>query len=136
MSFCVVVTHQVHILLRIHILIISLLACPITEHLFVCFRFLEISVAKPGQNGHKFQVLPSCPISDLRRKVAEICNVKPERFMLIYKFQTLLNEDKETKRTKKVEDYIVREDNTGTYFVKEQTIPLNRLIRLVNSIYK
>ena len=109
-------------LLRIHIVIISLLACPVTEHLLVCFRFLKICIAKPGQTGQKLQVLAACPISDLRKKVTEKYNVEPECQLLVYKGQVLVDEHPGSKASMKVEDYIAEGDRTSTYFIKEETI--------------
>ena len=88
----------------------------------VCFRFLEICIAKPGQTGHRLEVLPACLISDLRKKVTENYKVEPECQLLVHKGQVLVDEHPENKTSMKVEDYIVEGDITGTYFIKEETI--------------
>ena len=85
-------------------------------------RFLEICIAKPGEDGQKLEVLPACPISDLRKKVTEKYSVEPECQLLVYKGQVLVDEHSESKTTMKVEHYIVEEDITSTYFIKEETV--------------
>ena len=88
----------------------------------VCFRFIEICIAKPGQTGHKLELLPACLISDLRKKVTEKYNVEPECQLLVYKGQVLVDEHPESETNMKVEDYIVEGEITSTYFIKEETI--------------
>ena len=90
--------------------------------MFVRFRFLQVCIAQPGQTGHKLQLLPACPIDELRRKVTEKYNVEPECQLLVNKGQVLLNEHPESKSTMKIGDYIVQGDYTGAYFIKEETI--------------
>ena len=90
----------------------------------VCFRFLEICIAKPGQTGHKLEVLAACLISDLRKKVTENYKVEPECQLLVHKGQVLVDEHPENKTTMKVEDYIVEGDITSMYFIKEETIQI------------
>ena len=85
-------------------------------------RFLEICIAKPGEDGQELEVLPVCPIFDLRRKVTEKYSVEPECQLLVYKGQVLVDEQPESKTSMKVEDYIVEGDITSTYFIKEETI--------------
>ena len=98
------------------------LTCPVTEHLLVCFRFLEICIAKPGQTGHKLQVLPACPISELRQKVTEKYNVEPQCQLLVHEGQVLVDEHPDSKTNTKVKDYIVKEDHTSKYFVQDEIV--------------
>ena len=85
------------------------------------FRFLEVCIAKPGQTGHKLQVLPACPIHELRKKFTDTYNVEPECQLLVYKGQVLVDEHPESEKSLKVEDYIA-EGMQVCIFVKEETV--------------
>ena len=52
---------------------------------------------KVGQTGKRIKMLQSCTIRKLRRKVKERMEVEPERQVLIYNGQVLVDERPETK---------------------------------------
>ena len=53
-------------------------------------------MAKPGQTGQKVHVFPNSTIGELRRMVKEKSGVEPERQVLVYNGQILMDEQLDT----------------------------------------
>ena len=67
---------------------------------------VAISVVKPGHPEKKIEVSANCTIRELRRTFKGIMEVEPERQLLVYNRQIIMDEHPETKKEAILENIV------------------------------